>query len=91
MGHKIPYLSSLLVTCHQSSRLNGVVTTIHLICHHSAQPAIVHLVERRTVVVNKLLSLGHWFESGSRDSFKIVYVSYFSTSGKLYKIHEASG
>ena len=24
MGHKIPYLSSLLVTCHQSSRLYGV-------------------------------------------------------------------
>ena len=25
MAHKIPYLSSLLVTCHQSSRLYGVV------------------------------------------------------------------
>ena len=25
MGHKIPHLSSLLVTCHQSSRLYGVV------------------------------------------------------------------
>ena len=25
MGHKIPYLSSLLVTCHQSSRLYGVM------------------------------------------------------------------
>ena len=26
MGHKIPYLSSLLVTCHQSSRSYGVIT-----------------------------------------------------------------
>ena len=26
MGHKIPYLSSLLVTCHQSNRLYGVTT-----------------------------------------------------------------
>ena len=25
MGHKIPYLSSLLVTCHLSSRLYGVL------------------------------------------------------------------
>ena len=29
MGHKIPYLSSLLVTCHQSSRLYGVVDIVH--------------------------------------------------------------
>ena len=27
MGHKISYLSSLLVTCHQSSRLYGVLST----------------------------------------------------------------
>ena len=29
MGHKNPYLSSLLVTCHQSSRLYGVRIDIH--------------------------------------------------------------
>ena len=28
MGHKIPYLSSLLVTCHQSSRLYGVLQVL---------------------------------------------------------------
>ena len=31
-------------------------------------PVIAQLVERRTVVV-LLSSLGHWFESGSRDIF----------------------
>ena len=30
MGHKIPYLSSLLVTCHLSSRLYGVIYFIPL-------------------------------------------------------------
>ena len=29
IGHKIPYLSSLLVTCNQSSRLYGVVSILH--------------------------------------------------------------
>ena len=28
MEHKIPYLSSLLVTCHQSSRLYGVINKL---------------------------------------------------------------
>jgi hypothetical protein len=30
----------------------------------TARPPIAQLVERETVVVQQLISLGHWFESG---------------------------
>ena len=37
----------------------------------NALPSIAQLVERRTGV-NDLISLGRWFESGSKDSFTIL-------------------
>ena len=38
MGHKTPYLSSLLVTCHHSSRLYGVNKAVHFyFCPYSNQ------------------------------------------------------
>ncbi len=39
--------------------------------------AIAQLVERWTVEVKKLISIGHWFDSGSRD-FCIVFVFAFA-------------
>ena len=38
MGHKIPYLSSLLVTCHLSSRLYGVFHVIYVQAHLPNEP-----------------------------------------------------
>ena len=36
-------------------------------------PSIAQLVERRTVVGLKQISLGHWFESGSKEIFLLLY------------------
>ena len=50
----------------------------HLIMRCQHHPLIAQLVERRTVVGTKMqISLGRWFESGSRD--------YFFTSKKSTK------
>ena len=38
MGHKIPYLSSLLVTCHLSSRLYGAFHVIYVQAHLPNEP-----------------------------------------------------
>ena len=38
MGHKIPYLSSLIVTCHQSSRLYGVLQILEGVSTQNSLP-----------------------------------------------------
>ena len=41
------------------------------------QPSIAQLVERRTVVyaIQLQISLGHWFESGSRENFFYLFLN----------------
>ena len=40
-------------------------------------PSIAQLVERWTVEELKQISLGHWFESGSRDYFYTLYCTFY--------------
>ena len=47
--------------------------------------ALAQLVERRTVEANNLSSLGHWFESGSRDFFSYFFFPPYA-SGVLSKL-----
>ena len=50
MGHKIPYLSSLLVTCHQSSRLYGVypIKCQRSLAANCLSPVIADLINKIT-------------------------------------------
>ena len=43
IGHKNPYLSSLLVTCHQSSRLYGVIK--HILYLSSINRSIIQSID----------------------------------------------
>ena len=52
MGHKIPYLSSLLVTCHLSSRLYSVKYINNKI---KKQHDIVHII-----IIQKKISIVIW-------------------------------
>ena len=67
-GHKIPYLSSLLVTCHQSSRLNSVNTLQHIFetctVHNAERTAL--LLELQNITPNIILN-SNLFQTGNND------------------------
>ena len=53
----------------------SIATTTTAITFSSSTPSIAQLVERWTVVVQKQTSIGHWFESGSKDILLLVNIS----------------
>jgi hypothetical protein len=63
----------------------GSISTICVLTHHSPpdrsgrnKNPLSQLVERWTVICAKLISIGHWFNSASKDLVILFYPSSFS-------------
>ena len=65
MGHKIPYLSSLLVTCHQSSRLYGVFKLAIYIenLHYSVRFIISDTALKFSTIIHYYQTSSSYFEN----------------------------